>query len=73
MAIETSLGVGRIGPVSSFAAGGKEFLGGLEIEDAEAYLPRVVEALGATGRLARGLHRWQQQGDENANDGDDDE
>src|SRR5437762_3323790 len=43
------------------------------VVQADAELLEVVAALRPPGRLASGLHRRQEQGDQNADDGNDDE
>jgi hypothetical protein len=43
---------------------------GLKIVAGQADLTQIVEALCTTGRLARRLHRRQQQPDQHADDGD---
>ena len=45
-------------------------VGALEVEDAQADLLEVVDALGAAGGLAGRLHRRQQQADQHGDDRD---
>jgi hypothetical protein len=47
---------------------------GLVVSDAgQSNLFKVAGTLGLVGDLANMLHRWQQQADQDANDGDDDQ
>ena len=52
---------------------GNAFVHTLEIVHCQGDLFEVVGALNSTGRFTRRLNRRQQQGDENANDGDHDQ
>jgi hypothetical protein len=54
-------------------AGGKSLVCGDVVLDAEADLTQMILTLRAAGGLARRLNRWQQQGNEDANNGNHDE
>ena len=58
----------QIGPPVG-AAGGKGSMGVLDVVARQADLLQLVDALDSPGRLARGLDRRQQQGSQDANDG----
>ena len=65
--------VGIAGPAPAPAAGWEEALLVVVLEAAEGELSHVVAAGDASCRFAGRLHGRQEQGDENADDGDDDE
>jgi hypothetical protein len=45
----------------------------VEVVQSQTLLLEIVAALGAAGRLPSGLYGGEQEGDENANNGDDDQ
>ena len=53
--------------------GGKRFLRDFVVQHGQAELLEIVLALAAAGRFAGRLNRRQQQGDEDADDGDHDQ
>ena len=60
-------------PIPKMTPLGKAVVGRLVVGDGQPELLEVVGALGPAGRLARGLHGGQEQGDQHRDDRDDDQ